>query len=99
MPNKIPSEEIEKEIEILTGWKKIDGRDAIHKTFKFKDFDEAWWFMSDMAQYAKEVNHHPEWQNIYDIVDVTLSTHDIGGLSDLDIRMAYKMNSIVGQKE
>jgi len=93
--NKISSSDIQNHLQDLQGWEKVEGRDAIHKTFKFGDFKEAWRFMSAVALYAEEINHHPEWFNVYNKVEVTLSTHDVGGLSDLDIKMAKKMNSIV----
>lgn len=90
--NKISSNDIQNHLQNLNGWEKVDGRDAITKSFQFKDFKHAWVFMSDIAIYAEEINHHPEWFNVYNIVKVTLSTHDVGGLSDLDIKMAQKMN-------
>lgn len=96
MVNKIPSEKIEKEIENLKGWEKVEGRDAITKKFIFKDFNAAWNFMSKIAVYAEEINHHPELFNVYNKVEITLNTHDVDGLSDLDVKMAEKMNIIVG---
>lgn len=95
--NKISSDDIQNHLQNLKGWEKVEGRDAIHKTFKFRDFKEAWHFMSAVALYAEEINHHPEWFNVYNKVDVTLSTHNVSGLSDLDIKMAQKMNSIVSK--
>jgi 4a-hydroxytetrahydrobiopterin dehydratase len=92
MAEKIPSSEIEAEISDLAGWSKVEGRDAIQKSFKFKDFKTAFAFMTACADYAEEIDHHPEWFNVYNRVDVTLSTHDVGGLSGLDLKMARKMN-------
>ncbi len=94
MAIKILSENIENSIKELNGWHKVDGRDAITKSFQFNDFNAAWHFMSAIAIYAEEINHHPEWYNVYNKVDVTLNTHDVDGLSDLDIKMAQKMDEI-----
>jgi 4a-hydroxytetrahydrobiopterin dehydratase len=76
------------------GWSEVDGRDAIHKTFVFKNFVEAWGFMSRAAIWAEKLNHHPEWSNVYKAVDVTLTTHDVDGLSDLDVKLAGKMDAL-----
>ncbi len=97
MPNKIPSSEIEKEIKNLKGWTKVKDRDAIRKNFKFTDFKAAWAFMSEIATYAEEINHHPEWFNVYNKIEITLNTHDVGGLSDLDIKMAQKIDSEINK--
>ena len=94
MAEKIPSSEIEKRIAPLAGWHKVENRDAITKNFKFNDFVGAFAFMSACADYAEEINHHPEWFNVYNRVDVTLNTHDVDGLSDLDLKMAQRMNTI-----
>jgi len=80
-----------------SGWEMVDGRDAIHKTFTFADFIEAWGFMSRAAIWAEKLNHHPEWSNVYKTVEVTLTTHDIGGLSELDGKLATKMDALAGQ--
>jgi 4a-hydroxytetrahydrobiopterin dehydratase len=73
------------------GWGAAHGRDAIRKVWKFKNFSEAWGFMSRCALAADTLNHHPEWSNVYNVVDVTLTTHDCGGLSDLDLHLARQM--------
>lgn len=78
------------------GWQGVDGRDAVHKTFVFADFVEAWGFMSRAALWAEKLNHHPEWSNVYKTVEVTLTTHDVDGLSDLDLKLAQKMDDLVG---
>ena len=75
-----------------TGWALTEGRDAIEKTFKFDDFTEAMGFMMRAAIWAEKWNHHPEWRNIYNRVWVVLTTHDVGGLSELDFKLAQKMN-------
>lgn len=79
-----------------TGWGAVPGRDAIRKIWKFRNFNSAWGFMSRVALAAEKMNHHPEWRNVYNVVDVTLSTHDCGGLSDLDIRLAKRMDAMAG---
>ena len=76
----------------LRGWAVVDGRDAIVKEFRFADFIEAWGFMSRVALIAEKMNHHPEWSNVYNRVEVTLTTHDAGGLSALDVELAEKMD-------
>ena len=72
----------------LKGWKKVSSRDAIHKSLKFADFNEAWGFMTRVALAAEKADHHPEWSNVYNKVEITLSTHDAGGLSAKDIKLA-----------
>lgn len=79
-----------------TGWMAVPGRDAIRKILKFKSFSEAWGFMSRAALKAEALNHHPEWRNVYNVVDVTLSTHDCHGLSALDITLARAMDQYAG---
>jgi 4a-hydroxytetrahydrobiopterin dehydratase len=75
-----------------TGWAAVPGRDAIRKILKFRNFSEAWGFMSRAALSAERMNHHPEWKNVYNVVDVTLTTHDCHGLSQLDIDLAKAMD-------
>ena len=74
------------------GWEMVEGRDAIVKTYKFENFIEAWGFMSRAAILAEKLNHHPEWFNVYNRVEVTLTTHDAGGLSALDVELANGMD-------
>ncbi|KAK6730913.1 hypothetical protein RB195_007405 [Necator americanus] len=76
------------------GWKLVEGRDAIRKEFQFKDFNEAFGFMSRVALKAEKMDHHPEWFNVYNKVDITLSTHDCGGLSQKDITLAKFVDSV-----
>ncbi|XP_016989089.1 pterin-4-alpha-carbinolamine dehydratase [Drosophila rhopaloa] len=75
------------------GWTLVEGRDAIFKQFILKDFNQAFSFMTGVALLAEKINHHPEWFNCYNKVDVTLSTHDVGGLSSQDIRMANHLET------
>lgn len=78
----------------LPDWQPVDGRDAIHRTFTFKDFSEAFGFMARVALEAEKSDHHPEWSNVYKTVAVTLSTHDAGGLTEKDIALARAMDAI-----
>jgi 4a-hydroxytetrahydrobiopterin dehydratase len=78
----------------LDGWSLVDGRDAITKRLVFKDFNAAFGWMARVALVAEKMDHHPEWTNIYRTVDVTLSTHDAGGLTNLDITLARAMDSM-----
>ena len=79
---------------LLKGWSEVPGRDAITKKFVFKDFNEAFGFMSRVALVAEKMDHHPEWFNVYKTVEVTLSTHDAGGLTDRDVKLAEAMDKI-----
>jgi len=81
----------------LTGWSDVSGRDAITRKFVFKDFNEAFGFMTRAALVAEKMDHHPEWFNVYKTVEVTLSTHDAGGLTELDVKLAEAMNKLAGQ--
>jgi 4a-hydroxytetrahydrobiopterin dehydratase len=78
----------------LAGWNQVAGRDAINKSFKFKDFNEAWGFMSRVALLAEKMDHHPEWSNVYNRVEITLSTHDCDGLSERDVKLARAIGKI-----
>ncbi len=80
----------------LKGWSEISGRDAITRKFVFADFNEAFGFMTRAALVAEKLDHHPEWFNVYKTVEVTLSTHDAGGLTERDIKLAEAMDKIVG---
>jgi len=79
-----------------TGWRAVEGRDALRKIWKFRSFSEAWGFMSRAALAAEKLNHHPEWSNTYNMVDVTLTTHDCHGLSALDVELARRMDALAG---
>ena len=79
-----------------SGWAHNPARDAISKQFKFKSFNEAFGFMTRCAMVAEKMNHHPEWSNVYNRVDVTLVTHSAGGLTDLDVTLAHKMDMFAG---
>ena len=92
MIKKLTKIEVTQKLKRLSGWKMVKGRNAITKTFKFKDFMQAFGWMTAMAIYAEKKDHHPEWVNVYSTVVVTLSTHDSGGVTKLDLDMAQEMN-------
>jgi 4a-hydroxytetrahydrobiopterin dehydratase len=77
----------------LPDWREVPGRDAIAKKFVFKDFNEAFAFMTRVAMLAEKMDHHPEWSNVYRTVEVTLATHDAGGVTENDIAMAKAMDA------
>ena len=80
----------------LEGWTPAEGRDAISKSYKFADFNSAFGFMTRVALKADRMDHHPEWFNVYNRVDVTLSTHDVGGVTDKDVALAKFMDEAAG---
>ena len=94
MPNKLT--QIERNDELLSllnnDWKIVDNRDAIFKKFKFKSFIQAFSWMTSVAIIAEKMDHHPEWANVYNTVEVTLTTHSAGGLTKLDLALARKMD-------
>ena len=91
--NRLTADELKQALAELEGWQKVDDREAITKSFKFKDFNAAFGFMTRAALYAEKLDHHPEWFNVYNRVDVTLATHSENGVTELDIKMARKMNA------
>ena len=78
----------------IGGWNEVSGRDAITKKFVFQDFNAAFGFMTRAALVAEKLDHHPEWFNVYKTVEVTLATHDAGGVTDLDIKLAEAMDRL-----
>ena len=96
MAEKLTADARKAALEALTptGWGETPGRDAIAKTFKFANFVEAFGWMTRVAIWAEKWNHHPEWSNVYSTVEVTLSTHDADGLTDLDVKLAKKMDAL-----
>ena len=97
-PKRIKLSESERSEELKqlkeNDWTEVVGRDAIKKLFTFSDFNEAWGFMARVALKAESMNHHPEWFNVYNKVEVTLSTHDCQGLSSRDIKLAKFMDVV-----
>jgi 4a-hydroxytetrahydrobiopterin dehydratase len=81
----------------LKGWSPVQGREAISKSFKFKTFNEAFGFMTRVALKADQMDHHPEWSNVYNRVDVVLATHSAGGVTELDVELAKFMDSVSGE--
>ncbi|MGV6812240.1 MAG: 4a-hydroxytetrahydrobiopterin dehydratase [Brevirhabdus sp.] len=77
---------------LANGWAMVDGRNAIFKTFQFTDFNAAFGWMTRMALWAEKWDHHPEWSNVYRTVEVVLTTHDAGGLTMKDVKLAQKMD-------
>jgi 4a-hydroxytetrahydrobiopterin dehydratase len=96
MAQKLSAEARKTALAKLSGWAEVSGRDAIAKKFTFKDFNQAFGFMTRAALVAEKMDHHPEWFNVYKTVDVTLSTHDAGGVTELDIKLAEAMEKIAG---
>jgi 4a-hydroxytetrahydrobiopterin dehydratase len=80
----------------LNSWSEVSGRDAITKKFVFQDFNQAFGFMARAALVAEKMDHHPEWFNVYKTVEVTLSTHDAGGLTEFDVKLAGEMDRLAG---
>ena len=80
----------------LSGWQAVEGRDAIAKTFRFKDFNAAFGWMARVALAAEKLDHHPEWFNVYNRVEVVLATHDAGGVTELDVTLARLMDAAAG---
>ena len=96
MAEKLSGEARKSALARLKGWSEVAGRDAITRKFVFKDFNEAFGFMARAALVAEKLDHHPEWSNVYKTVDVTLSTHDAGGLTELDVKLAEAMDKLAG---
>ena len=94
MPEKMTGDALAAAVAGLDGWAMADGRDAIVKTFRFADFNAAFGWMSRAALRAERMDHHPEWFNVYNRVEVTLASHDAGGVTDRDIALAGFMDSL-----
>ena len=95
MAEKLEGAAREAALDELDHWEMVEGRDAIRREFTFKNFNEAFGFMSRVALKAEAMNHHPEWFNVWNKVDVTLSTHDAGGLTALDMELAAFMDRLI----
>ena len=94
MMQKLSAEGRKSGLARLSGWSDVAGRDAISKKFVFKDFNEAFGFITRAALVAEKMDHHPEWFNVYKTVEVTLSTHDAGGVTELDLKLAEAMDRL-----
>lgn len=96
MVERLSADERRAALARLKGWSEVSGRDAIAKTFTFRDFNEAFGFMTRAALVAEKSDHHPEWRNVYRTVEVVLSTHDAGGVTARDVALAEAMDRIAG---
>jgi len=96
MAQKLTAEVRKVSMAKLADWSDVAGRDAIARKFVFKDFNQAFGFMTRAALVAEKMDHHPEWFNVYKTVEVTLSTHDAGGVTELDIKLAEAMDKLAG---
>ena len=94
MSDKLTAEARHTALEDLKGWSEVAGRDAIVKTYRFADFNAAFGFMTRVALVAEKLDHHPEWFNVYNRVEVTLTSHDVAGLSRRDIKMAKAIDAL-----
>ena len=94
MAGKLSAEAIRTALKEHPLWRLADGRDALYREIKCTDFKAAFALMTQIALRAEQMNHHPEWFNVYNTVQITLATHDVGGLSDLDFELARFIDSI-----
>lgn len=94
MVDKLINPQLSEALAALEGWELRESKDAIHKKFKFRSFSEAWAFMTRIALLAEKMDHHPEWSNVYNRVEITLTTHDAGGITTRDTEMAAKINKL-----
>ena len=90
--HKLTDKEIESEVNKMPGWKVVNGK--LSKSFEFKDFIEAFSFMTRVAMHAEKMNHHPEWFNVYNKVNIDLVTHDLNGITNYDMKLANAINKI-----
>src|SRR6266852_1647463 len=97
MTERLSAEQRKSALAALPGWTEVSGREAIARTYVFKDFNEAFGFMSRVALVAEKHDHHPEWRNVYKTIEVVLATHDAGGVTAKDIELATAMNAIARQ--
>lgn len=92
--DKLSGAEVDDALVGLTGWQKLSGRDALARSFKFKNFRQAFAFMTEVALLAEKADHHPEWTNVYNRLDMVLATHEAGGVSERDIALAKEIEKI-----
>ena len=93
-PEVLPDEQVQASLADLPGWELAAGK--LHREFRFGDFSRAFGFMAAAATFAEKLDHHPEWSNVYDRVTVDLVTHDAGGITELDVRLATRMSELAG---
>lgn len=93
MTERLTHPQLDEELNRIDDWVKCNDREAIEKQFKFRDFNEAWGFMTRIAFLAEKMDHHPEWSNTYNKVKITLTTHDAGGITKKDVQMAREIDS------
>jgi 4a-hydroxytetrahydrobiopterin dehydratase len=98
MPKKLDGTARASALKELVSWRDVQGRDAIARKFEFRDFNEAFGFMTRVALLAEKMDHHPEWFNVYNRIEVTLSTHDAGGVTENDVKMAKTMEAYVSKR-
>jgi 4a-hydroxytetrahydrobiopterin dehydratase len=96
MPKRLTDAERAALAQSLPNWSPVAGREAIERSFKFRDFSEAWGFMNRVALLAESQNHHPDWSNVWNRVRIELSTHDAGGLTDNDVKLARAIDALPG---
>lgn len=94
MVKQLPADTVDNALKSLTGWNLSADTKSIHKDLKFQDFNQAWGFMNRVALLAEKMDHHPEWFNVYNRVEIKLTTHDAGGISDRDITMAKAIDQM-----
>lgn len=98
MPKKLDAAARTQALKELPTWQDAKGRDAITRKFEFKDFNQAFAFMTRVGLLAEKMDHHPEWTNVYNKVEVTLATHDAGGVTENDVKMAKAMESYASNR-
>ncbi|MGE3932079.1 MAG: 4a-hydroxytetrahydrobiopterin dehydratase [Rhodospirillaceae bacterium] len=98
MAEKLTNPALKEALATLKGWERVPRRSAIRKTFRFRDFNEAFGFMGRIALMAEKMDHHPEWFNVYNRVEIVLSTHDAGGVSGKDIALARFIDRTAGRR-
>ena len=94
MKDKLTEAATDEGLRRLSGWARVDGRDAIHRRFQFADFNAAFGFMTRVALVAETMDHHPEWSNVYRTVDIVLTSHDVKGVSQRDLALAARIDAI-----
>lgn len=99
MTEKLVGQQRHTALHQLAGWSEVAERDAIRKTFHFADFTEAWGFMARVALAAEKMDHHPEWLNVYNRVEILLSSHDAGGVTEKDIKLAHRIEALASARD